>query len=227
MTNDQARQEMDALFPGYEKNDDLRSAFLLHPEAKNYRRLTPDLGYRIPWVLVEYGPEQTRRQGLVVAGVWSAAGWDLCDRVVIFVRSGTENGSFLTCQSGEQRLALVGTVPGSTHHPDRPDVVTLLGHLAKLTVAWCADGQATRNWHTWAMSLNHPLFPQTYAEIEIAGDILRGLVVGGALHTDGTWNFGQEFTLMVEPDVILSIDGRRATRCEVLHGTREQGRHRG
>jgi len=82
-------------------------------------------------------------------------------------------------------------------------------------------------WHTWALLHNQPPFPQTYAEIAFGGDVLRGLMVGGTVLADGTWDFRQEFDLMVEPDVILSLDGRRATRCEVLHGTREQGRGRG
>lgn len=104
MTNDKARREMEALFPGHDKNGALRAAFLAHPDADHYLRLMPDLGCRIPWVLVEYGPEAERGQGLVIGGRWSAAGWDLSGRIVLYVQSPTGSSGFLTCERGSSSL---------------------------------------------------------------------------------------------------------------------------
>lgn len=193
MTNDKARREMEALFPGHEKNDALRAAFLAHPDADHYLRLMPDLGCRIPglwWRMV------LRRSGVRVSWLGTLE----CGRLGSLrthrpVCSVSDRRQWVPdLPGGERQLVLIGTVPGSTRHPDRPDAVTLLGHVAELTAAWHADAETTRVWHTWALLHNQPPFPQTYAEIAFDGDVLRGLVVGGRFWRTGHGTSGRSLT---------------------------------
>ncbi len=225
MSNEQARREMEALFPGYERNDTLRAAFMAHPAAANILKRQPQLGRRIPWVLVECDVSPRPLTGLIVDGTYGPGGWDAAEKMVLFTDDLTPGGAFVLLKKGSVRFEVIGTTPGSTRSPDRPHEVDLLLHLSVLTKAWNANEEATRLWRVWSSVNGQTPFPQCYLEIAFGGEVYRGLVVGGTLAPSGQWDLDKEIDLMIEPDDILAVDAARADRKEVLGGHYAQFPH--